>query len=362
MFKKIILSLVSILLLITISACGKNEEQVIEEVVINSYSNEEYPVLIPYSITDARSWHGKYTSKLDNMIIPKGLMDYSKKYFKVKDNYLQEGLLLSQDSIQMLQKRESSENPYSLNPALGSFQVTEAISVDSPYIVSDIVELDFISQDDGKTLNGISLAIILNSTITSTIDGVEQTYQISEDRLFTFGSTIGRKLERYMRTLTDVEATLPIYITLYSTNSSSSYVPGNFIGEGLFEGRSGQFTEINEKWVIIPSTEAQEMNGVLYSSVLSIKQSVNKFLPENVSFIGKAKFIDNKCTYLSINIDAQAKTYTEIYALSQYVNQIVAGLDDPDMEVVIDIASLEDTIFSIKKEANSTKYVVLDMS
>lgn len=347
-----------IIISLVLTACSpkKSENQTL---LIKSYSSEEYAVIIPYELSDARSWHGKYSSKLDNMVIPKGLKDHAKKYFPVNEYYLSEGILMY-DDVLMLQKRESDENPYALNPKSGPFEISDVLTLDSPYIVSDIVDLAFIKDDQSLKLEGLAVAVILNSHIEQ---GSEQEdFILSDELLYEFGTFIGRRLEQYLRTLPHVGTHLPIYISLYVAEGQSSYVSGRFIGEGFFENRKGQFKKINEKWVIFPSDEALKTDGLIHSNISSMKHAINQFLPENVSFVAKGKYLDHECVYLKIDIDAQAKGYTEIYALAQYVKQLAQVFENSNLDLVINIKSNGEIAFTIKKKINSNKLEMLDIS
>ena len=178
----------------------------------------------------------------------------------------------------------------------------------------------------------------------------------------TYASTIGRKLERYFRNKAEVDADLPIYITFYSSNSTSSSVPGAFIGQGLFTSRSGQFTPIEEQWVLIPSDQATALDGVLSSQFSTVKAGVKDFMPENVNIIGKARYTNDTADYLKITVTVQAKSYTEIYSLMQLLNELSANFSSTDMELIIEIKQLEETVMILHREKGTMKTTVLDIS
>lgn len=345
-----------------LTSCSSESSPEIEEnnqITIDSFDESDYDIAIPFDLSDARKWHGDYLSKLDQVEIPKGLQEYSKDYFSVENSYLKQGVLLDRDDVQMLQRRESADYPYALNPAAGTFEISSTVSVESPYLVYDVVELDFVSKDDSSELTGISLAMIMNSTIEDE-DGNE--YYIDEERLFIFASVAGRKLELYMRTKNDVSPDLPIYISFYKANDDEAYLPGEFIGGGLFEGRSGQFSEIDEEWYLLPTTEHSSYDNVLASNYAMIKGQVDDFLPQNISMIAKAKYIDDKLDYFKIDIVMQAKTYTEMYALTQMLNSTLGSIVSADYELIVDIKQNDETVFTITKEKGSTNTVINDLT
>jgi protein involved in sex pheromone biosynthesis len=361
MIKKIVLICLSLIL---VSCSNSSEEISTDEGLVNidSYDKTDYSISVPFDLSNARKWHGDSLSRLDQIEIPKGLQNYSKDYFNVDDNFMQQGSVLTKDDILMLQRRQSDDYPYALNPESGLFELTTAQTVDSPYIVYDVVELDYVDKKDSSELSGISLAIVMNSTVNNVNDASETTYTIDDDRLYKFASVAGRKLELYMRTKEDVSPDLPIYISFYSAKDDESYLPGKFIGGGLFEGRSGQFQEIDEEWYLLPTTEHTEFDGILASGYAIIKGEVNVFLPQNVSMIAKAKYINNSLDYLKIDIVMQAKTYTEMYALTQYVNSLSNEIITKEYDLIIDIKQNDESVFTITKEKGSLDTVINDLT
>ena len=345
-------------LVLSLASCSrKAPEETGDGTVISSYSSDDYQTLMPHELSEGRYWRGNTNSRFDLMQMPKELIELSKQHFSVKDNYLQAGQILEYEDIQELQRYESSDHSYGLNPS-GNFEISDAIILERPYIVYGIVEIDFIAKEDQKTLNGISVGILMNSSVTSG----DSTVEIPQDKLYTYASTIGRKLERYFRNKAEVDADLPIYITFYSSNSTSSSVPGAFIGQGLFTSRSGQFTPIEEQWVLIPSDQATALDGVLSSQFSTVKAGVKDFMPENVNIIGKARYTNDTADYLKITVTVQAKSYTEIYSLMQLLNELSVNFSSTDMELIIEIKQLEETVMILHREKGTMKTTVLDIS
>ena len=354
-----LLFLAVLMILTMVTGCSKKEEVSEEDdsVVISSYSSDGYQTLLPHQLSEGRYWRGNTNSRLDLMQMPKELMDLSKKHFSVKNNYLLAGQILQYEDIQELQRYESTDHPYGLNPN-GPFEISEAITLQRPYIVYGVVEMDFVSTEDKSTLNGISLAILMNSTVSHE----DSTVEIPQDKLYIYASTIGRKLERYMRNKPEVDADLPIYITFYSSDSANSSVPGSFIGEGLFTGRSGQFTEIDEQWVMVPSDEATAKDGVLASQFSTVKAGLKDFMPENVNIIGKARYHGEIADYLKLTVTVQAKSYTEVYSLMQLLNELSVNFTSTDLELIIEIRQMDETVMVLYREPGSMKTMVLDIS
>ena len=148
-------------LVLSLAGCAqKAPEETGDGTVISSYSSDDYQTLLPHELSEGRYWRGNTNSRFDLMQMPKELIELSKQHFSVKDNYLQAGQILEYEDIQELQRYESSDHSYGLNPS-GNFEISDAIILERPYIVYGIVEIDFISKEDQKTLNGISVGILM---------------------------------------------------------------------------------------------------------------------------------------------------------------------------------------------------------
>ena len=105
-------------LLISLAGCSqKAPEEANEGTVISSYSSDDYQTLLPHELSEGRYWRGNTNSRFDLMQMPKELIELSKQYFPVKDNYLQAGQILEYEDIQELQRYESSDHSYGLNPS-----------------------------------------------------------------------------------------------------------------------------------------------------------------------------------------------------------------------------------------------------
>lgn len=356
--------LLCLLLLLGCVGCGNQNQNPEAEngKIVASTTKGQYAKLFPYNSSPARYWHGNVMSRFDAIEVEKGLERRAQAHFSTKEYLQASGSLLDSNALQMLQRRESSDYPYGLNPPSGSFEVTEAITVDSPYLVYDIVEMDFYHSDNTEKIAGIALTILLNSTVTASQDGAETTITIPANRLYTYGSNIGRRLELYMRQLTNVEADCPIYISLYASAPSDSSLPGTYIGEALFTGRSGQFREINEQWALFPSDTAQSLDATLYSQVVSMKNSIHDFLPENLDLIGLGRFEDNQIRSLKLTINVQAKTYSEVGSLAQYVAQLCDQLDTTSMDLSIEIKMFDKTYFTMVKKQGESTLSIHDLS
>ncbi|MDD3924184.1 MAG: CamS family sex pheromone protein [Erysipelotrichaceae bacterium] len=353
MRKKIMLWIM-ILTMISITGCKNNEDEIDKEIILTETNKGEYAYVIPYEATDTRNYHGTYQSRHDIIEIGSGLERYSKAYFNPDDYYALEGKIITRDILLTLVARESETNAQGLNPSKGSSfktgngndEVVDAV------IVTDVFELDFIEKDNQDlTVDGITLAMIVNKRQTVNINGITKEYTLSDDRLWEFASNAGRKLESYLRTFEQV-ADKPIYILIYSTASSDETLAGQYIGGGYFEGRSGQFDRFDEKWVLIPTSEASAIDSDTYNKFLNMKRAITAFLPESVNIIAEAKYVNNEAEIMKIKIRLQGKTYAEVRALTQYTVQLIRDFND-QIHIIVTIDSNDEIIAIIERQSNS---------
>lgn len=346
--------LLVVLVLLLLVGCSNNSEETNNVTVLTETKEGEYTYIIPFVSTDTRSYHGTYQSHYDIVEIGIGLEDYSKQYFSTDDYYVQEGQVITRDILLSLVARESDTNTQGLNSSKGATFLTGNAdeSIVDPVIVTDVFELDFVKKS--KTdydIDGITLAIIVNKNQTVTVDGVDQSYTITDERLWEYASNAGRKLESYLRTIDGI-ADMPICILIYSTASSDATLPGGYIGSGYFTGRTGQFTQMTEKWYLIPTTAASNIDSDTYNKLINMKSAIKEFLPESINIMGQAKYIDGEISLLKIQISVQGKTYAEIKALTQYCTQLIRDFST-DMRLIVNIKDNDEVISVIERLSGS---------
>lgn len=352
--RKILLSL----MLVWLSACSSDTNNVGGE-LLSAQVDGDYAILIPFVASSIRSYHGTYLSKADRIEVGQRLLEKTKTVFNPEDMFISEGQVLNMDDLSQLVKRESSDNPYGLNPPSGSSFVIDAAgtAIENAVVVADVVEVDYYTgSQSNPVLSGLAFSIVLNGSMT---DEKGLLVEIDEDRLYAYGSDMGRKLERYLRTLSNLED-LPVYIALYSTQSLDSSLPGHYIGEGLFDGRSGQFSQNTESWLIFPSNSASALDPKTDSGFNRFKSEIIDFVPDALGVIVKARYQDNQLNHLSIEIQLQAKTYTEVYALSYLVMDLLSQFEAGDYDIIVKINDIDQTLALISQDVEGKLKLILN--
>lgn len=349
--KKVIVFLILILLSSCTSDINGEDPTIIERL-----NNNDYSMILPFVASEVRQYHGTYLGRADFLEIGARLEDKSKEHFNVDDYYLSEGQVLTNNELTQLVRRESTDNPYGLNPPSGSeFLVgTSDIAVVDAVVVADVVEIDFYQQSGGETkLAGMSFAIVLNQSLSSA-DGL---INVSDQVLYEYGSNMGRKLDRYIRSLNDMED-MPIYIALYVTNPSDAVLPGRYIADGYFTARGGQFSLNNEQWVLFPSAQATSIDAGLADKFNALKTRITEFIPESVGVVGEARYVDNQTDFLRLTLTIQAKTYSEIRGLTQFTIELLQDLDQRNFPIVVRINSISETLVLIQLSENDELNVI----
>ncbi len=338
--------LIILLTLILFSACTDIETEP-ANLILNAVNQGDYRIVIPFSASPTRQYHGTYLGRTDFLEIGARLEQKSKEHFSITTHLLAEGQVLDNNALGRLVRRESTENPYGLNPPSGSlFDVGSGINVEDAVVVADVVELNFFTgSSNNLKLAGISLAIVLNQTLS----GGEV---ITNERLYEYGASMGRKLDRYIRTLTDLED-IPLYIALYSTNRSDATLPGRYIGDGYFTARGGQFSLNQEQWVLFPSIEATSLDQSLSNQFNVFRSDVIRFIPESVGVIAEARYVDEVIHEMRITLTIQAKTYTEAHALTQFAASKIVDFSPNNFRILVRINAINETLALIERSPNN---------
>lgn len=316
----------------------------------------EYAMVDQFSPSANRVYHGTYLPIHQALEVGSRLVDLSKKHFDVQEFYLQEGTIITLPRLGALVRRESATNPIGLNPPSGSlFPNGSGVDVADAVVVTDVMEVNFMQRRGSDyTLAGISIAIVLNPNQSVG----EGRVRITPERLYEYGSDMGRKLESYLRSQSGV-GDVPIYITLYSLESVDAILPGGMIGEGLFLSRSGQFTKLNEAWIMIPSSASNELNPFVHSVFLQLKSKVQTLLPEATGVFARTRVINQRIDLMVIDVNANVKTYTELLALTQLIITEVQDFEEQKMDIKIHIKNLNSTLVLIEKKANDDKFTII---
>lgn len=351
--KKLMIILLSFLLV----GCNNEKENDSTIVIENKLGDSYYSLVSPYQGSLTREYHSLYSgTKLNFKEVSRGTQLISLDYFSNKNYYLQEGQLLNMDDLRTLLARESDSNAFGTNPIKGEKLAIEGTNLELSdlVVVNDIIEQNYMQLEGSNfILGGISLAIVLNSIHKYTSESnIEREVTISDDQLYRYANEASLKIERYLRQLDGVDSKTPILITYYKTNSSDSYLPGNFIGKAYLSNKSPKFETIDEKWLFFPSDAATKQDTKTTENFEMLKRSLYQFVPESVGVIGRGKYLDGSLNYLALDIHVQTKTYSETVAIISYVAELIKDFYG-DYEINIKVISQDDIEGVVYRKANS---------
>lgn len=351
-----------------VTACSSDEE----ETLISSEPIHEgdYSIAYPFVANDARQTHVEFNYGTTIDAVGKGLLYYAKEYFPTSKYYLQEGQLLSRDTLQVgtiygdkegLLGYKSKDNPYGLNPEIGmSIPVNdrETIKAGNGTIpIIDIFEVNFITDlKKDADIKGIAAAIVLNSTIK---DETGKEYKMDRKQLGILGEEAARNLASYFKELPEVTSDTPIMIALYDNSSEDVNLAGTFFEVGYGVENIDNFKDVVETWYMVPSADLTRIDSQIASQFDAVKQSLHAFLPNNTAIIGQALFREERVAQLQLEVNAQAKTYTESSALVSYVRDLLSNFSNNDYEITVKIYVDMEHFASLRRDAGSEDVQVI---
>lgn len=346
------------LLIVSVMLVGCFSDNDIDEenpVVVVKSEQGNYDYVLPFESNHLRFSH----PGVEYVEVGQGLIEASKEYFPIASNSLKEGDILSDysnDYQPLVMLRESSDNPIGLNPNRDTkVKVNSESDVTGPIFVSDLFEVNFVSNKNTDKMTGASYALVLNKTIE---DDDGRVVSVDDKVLYEFATKIaGPKLESYLRKKPKLSG-VPIVIVIYVTDSGNESIPGNYIAKAQFVNRQGQFERVNHKWALFPTNAGREIDGMINEQISSMKRSLVGFIPEDIGVVGYGEYYDGKLNNLKIKINVQTKTYTEILALSHYVGELIMSFD-AQSKVVVEITSLKETLAVIKRDLNASEAEVI---
>ena len=236
------------------------------------------------------------------------MIHLSKEYFPVSTNDLKEGNIVADYNKEfrpLIFLRESQNNPVGLNPSKETkVKVNDKTEVTGPRLISDLFEINFVSNKNADKMTGAAFALVL------TIDNGNQS------------------------------------------------IPGNYIAKAKFVNRQGQFEKVNHKWVLFPTNNGRSADLVTNENIVSMKRSLTGFIPDDIGIIAYGEYYKDKMNQLQVKINIQTKTYTEVLALSHYIGELLLTFDTGS-KVVVEIKSLNETLAIIKKDVGKSGVEVI---
>ncbi|WP_078394326.1 CamS family sex pheromone protein [Shouchella patagoniensis] len=288
-----------------------------------------------------------------------GLEDIAKDTFSPDSHYFQEGEHLTRDTLRSWIRRyeeptdDNPGNPGGLNPPLGEGEDDFEKNKNSPWVLSNVLEHNYMGVDDNDeyVTAGIVLGLSLYSEYSFTADGRTGEVPISsskqEEEGMAFAEEMVDRLRNGASNKEEDISDVPIVVALFSEQPSNSINAGNFFKVGVFEPSGNvNWDDINQKHLYFPSSVASEEHQNDASRFSQFQADIQSFFDNHVGVVGRARYDDNQLTKLIVDMNIQYKGKAEVVAMTQYA----AGRIEEHFENVpvdINISSLSGSLESI---------------
>lgn len=370
------LSLLALALVFLLSACAPNfqkQNEVVqtnkkakEKAIIPKYkiSDKYYRTILPFKAGETRGMVvSNLNTRYDINEFETGLMRIAQKQFDPDKYLFREGQEIKRDTVKLWlnrkfskaqldqQKMKESDN-IGLNPQ------DQAGDNSTPIYLAHILEHDYLVKDgDNRVqLGGVVIGLALNSTYYYQTVKYGPTYEkkISDAEVEAQGKKIANEVITRLRGMDDLKD-VPITIALFKAQSKTSVVPGNFFAYSTASKGSsslGSWENVNEKYLLFPSTEAQDAHRDDVTAFLNFKQDVEQYFPNFNGVIGKAFYVDDQLQDLNISIPIQFYGKTEAIGFTQYVTGLVMQHFPKYIAVTVSVTSVNGPEALIVRKSN----------
>lgn len=345
-------------------------ESVVETTIIPSMqlNDNYYRTLVPYKESASRGLvvSNLYT-KYDIKEVEEGLMRLSQNVYDTENYYFQEGQYLDTDTVsnwlaRSNQNKDKPEELRGLNPpdvdANGAPLNPEVRAKEAPIYLAHVVEQNYlVKTDDNKVkLGGISIGLALNSIYYYQKEQYGDTFEksIPDAEIEKKGKEIAEIVISRLRQRPELQD-VPIVIGLFKQAPNNSIVPGAYFSYSVSEKGQNSLEDwqgINEKYVTFPMSAPDELYRDINTKFQNFKQDVDEYFSNYTSVIGKGFYQNNMLSKLSIEVPIQFYGTTEIIGFTQYISGVIMQHLPIDVDIEVNITSINGAEALIIKEAN----------
>ena len=306
-----------------------------------------------YQISNNRGITLSLNSGINISLFEKDLMRLSQEDFPTDSHFIQEGQNLPENSVKNWLARESEDNPEGLNPpdtGEGNDRV--------PRYLNSILEFDFFTEsDNGLQLAGMSIGLALNTVDYYQAEqfGPTLAQEIPSEEVLNQGQSMANELLAQIRQIEGLE-NIPIMIGLYEQSAQDDLAGGVYIAQGSSANGSttiDNWNMLNEERMIFPLEGSDSAEGNAFANFQS---EVESFFPNISGITGRAHYIDNSLTTLSINIMTQFYGEGEMVAYTQYLKQSATTYLPGDLDIEIIVESPGNVEAFLKKDRTDSEY------
>ena len=345
--RKILYVTLAFLLLLT--GCAPNfqkQEEVVqdqkeseEKAIIPKYkiSDEYYRTILPFKASESRGLVvNNLNTRYDINEFETGLMRVAQNSFDPDKYLFQEGQYLKKKTVglwlnrkftpaQLEEKKMKESENIGLNPLNDGQGDIKTQNEKAPILLAHILEHDYLikGENDKVSLGGVVIGLALNSVhyYQEVQYGATFETKIPQDELDRKGKEIAQEIVKRLRTMDGLKD-VPITIALFEQKARTSVVPGNFLAYATVNNGSSELNgwkEIDEKYMLFPSSDATEQHRDDATAFSNFKQDVEKYFPNFNGVVGKAFYVDGQLQDLNIDIPIQFYGKTEAIGFTQFV-------------------------------------------
>lgn len=378
--KKWVLTAVSAMLLVTGCAPalqnkdevtqGNGEEQT---AIIPSYQISEnfYRTIVPFEEGKARGMIvSNLNTRYDIVEFETGLMRIAQENFSPETHFFRDGQTLEADVVrswlsrkytdaQLAEKEMTAEENLGLNPIdTGEGSVDER-NERAPIYLAHIMEQNYLTkkEDNSLQLDGVVIGLALNSVHYYQKEqyGAEYEFTIPDETIEEEGKKIAAQVAARLRAM-DKTKNVPVTIALFQQAPKNSVTAGNFIAYTHLdagETETNDWKNINEEYVLFPSTAAEEAHREDATYFLNFKQDMEKYFDNFNGVIGRALYSGGELSSLKIEIPIQFYGKAEAIGFTQFVTGLVMDHFPAYIPIEVSITSMNGTEALIVKAANA---------
>ncbi|GGB10620.1 CamS family sex pheromone protein [Macrococcus hajekii] len=305
-------------------------------------SNDYYRTLLPFEESQARGLTStNMASTYNGEAFEEGLLRISKRVYSPDDYFYRDGQLLTKEAVKsylepqftkkeidaMDEDTRIERNAYAnfgLNPSHNGETDPVKIAQNSPAYLSHILEQDYYTESDAKDqkLSAMTIGLAMNSVYYYQKEQYGEVFsenldpKVSEKK----GKEMADEILSRLRVKPELK-NIPITVALFMQSPAESITPGHFVAYGTSdEGDSmKKWHAVNEKYVLLPSNEAEKINQNLNNNFKQFNESLSSYFPNYTQGIGTAYVMNDKVETLTINIPFDYYGRAEVVGITQHI-------------------------------------------
>ncbi|HZG70932.1 MAG TPA: CamS family sex pheromone protein, partial [Chondromyces sp.] len=253
-----------------------------------------------------------------------------------------------------------SEN-LGLNPVDDGKGSVEERNERNPIYLAHVMEHNYLVKTDENSvkLSGAVIGLALNSVHYYQKEKYGAVYdqEISDEVLEREGKRIAEEVAKRIRTIKGLKD-VPVTIALFKQEAKNSVVPGNFIAYTHLDAGDdtiGGWEQVNEKYYLFPSAEAEKDHRDDTTYFLNFKQDVEKYFQNYNGVVGKALYHGEELVNLKIEIPIQFYGKAEAIGFTQFVTGLIMDHFPAYIPIEVNVTSVSGTEALIVKKANETE-------